>query len=144
MWGEQPDAMTYFKMAVERAKQLGRNVAQAMDMPIEEVEYKGEASGVECPQCHCRILLVQENLPYVGCPICWIRGTIVDDNGKMKVDWHMEDLKLQRFSSEGLAHHFEYTGKIHMERTFKNNVGLEKLKNEIFTQRPLKVISPYG
>jgi hypothetical protein len=61
----------------------------------------------------------------------------------MKVDWHMEDLKLQRFSSEGLAHHGEYTGVIHRERTFKNNVGLEKLKNEILTQRPVKVISPY-
>ena len=143
MWGEQPDAVTFFKMAVERAKQVGRNVAQAMNMPIEEVEYKGEASGVECPLCHCRILLVQENLPYVGCPICWIRGTIVDDNGKMKVDWNMEDLKLQRFGSEGLAHHMEYTGKIHKERTAANNNEVGVLKNEILSQRKLKVISPY-
>ena len=76
MWGEQPDGLTFFKMAVERAKQLGRNVAQAMNKPIEEAEYVGEESGVACPVCHSNILLVPENLPYVGCPICWIRGTI--------------------------------------------------------------------
>jgi hypothetical protein len=143
LWGKQPDAITFFKMAVERAKQLGRNVAQAMNMPIEDVEYKGQKAGVECPVCHCNILLVPEDLPYVGCPICWIRGTIVDDNGKMKVNWHMEDLKLQRFSSEGEAHHMEYTGKIHRERTAANNNEIKVLKNEIFSQRKLKVISPY-
>ena len=143
MWGEQPDSLTFFKMAVERAKQLGRNVAKAMNMPIEEVEYKGQKAGVECPVCHCNILLVPENLPHVGCPICWIRGTIVNDNGKMKVDWHMEDLKLQRFSTEGEAHHMLYTRKIHKERTAANNEGLETLKNEILTQRKLKIISPY-
>ena len=114
-----------------------------MDMPIEEVEYKGERAGVECPQCHCNILLVPENLPYVGCPVCWIRGIIVDDNGKMKVDWHMEDLKLQRFGSEGLAHHMVYTGKIHKERTGANNNEVDVLKKEILSQRKLKVISPY-
>ena len=142
MWGEQPDAVTYFKMAVERAKQLGRNVAQAMNMPIEEVEYKGEASGVECPLCHGRILLVQENLPYVGCPICWIRGTIVNDNGKMKVDWHMEDLKLQRFGSEGLAHHMEYTSQIHRQRTGMNNSEVESLKKKSFPVESLKSSLP--
>jgi multimeric flavodoxin WrbA len=145
MWGEQPDALTYFRMAVERAKQLGRNVAQAMDMPIEEVEYKGERAGVECPLCHCNILLVPEDLPYVGCPICWIRGTIVVDSAdKMKIEWNMKDLELKRFEYEGQKHHREYTGVIHRERTYKNNKELADLKDEILTQRPLKVISPYA
>lgn len=148
MWGEQPSADEFYTMAIERAKQLGRNVAQAMNMPIEEVEYKGEASGVECPQCHCRTLLVQENLPYVGCPICWIRGTIVDDNGQMKVEWNMEDLKLQRFSSEGLKHHMGGTvgGNIDKgDQARAARAALQQAKKEsVLSQRKLKVISPYG
>ncbi|MBP1608187.1 MAG: hypothetical protein H6Q04_422 [Acidobacteria bacterium] len=73
-------------MAIERAKQLGRNVAQAMNMPIEEVKYLGEEAGVDCPLCHCNVLLVPENLPYIYYPICAIRGTIVVDKDKMRVD----------------------------------------------------------
>jgi len=144
MWGEQPDGPTFFKMAVERAKQMGRNVAQALSKPIEEVEYVGEESGVACPLCHNNILVVQENLPYVGCPICWIRGTVKVDKGQMKVEWVMDDLKLQRFSSEGIKHHSEYTGQIHRQRTAANNKEIEGLKNEILSQRKVKLINPYA
>ncbi len=143
MWGEQPDGPTFFKMAVERAKQMGRNVAQALNMPIEEVKYVGEEAGVACPQCHCNILVVPENLPYVGCPICWIRGTVKVDKGQMKVEWAMDDLKLQRFSSEGLKHHMEYTSEIHRQRTAANNKEIEALKNEILSQSKVKLINPY-
>ena len=143
MWGEQPDGPTFFKMAVERAKQMGRNVAQALSKPIEEAEYVGEESGVACPLCHSNILVVQENLPYVGCPICWIRGTVKVDKGQMKVEWVMDDLKLQRFSSEGIKHHSEYTGQIHRQRTAANNKEIEGLKNEILSQRKVKLINPY-
>jgi hypothetical protein len=42
--------------AIERCKQLGRNVVKAMDMPVEKVKYMGEDNGVSCPICHCNIL----------------------------------------------------------------------------------------
>jgi hypothetical protein len=129
---------------VERAKQMGRNVAQALSKPIEEAEYVGEESGVACPLCHSNILVVQENLPYVGCPICWIRGTVKVDKGQMKVEWVMDDLKLQRFSSEGMKHHMEYTSQIHRQRTAVNNKEIESLKNEILSQRKVKLINPYA
>jgi hypothetical protein len=144
MWGEQPSVGGFFRMAIERAKQLGRNVAQAMSKPIEEAEYVGEESGVACPLCHSNILVVQENLPYVGCPICWIRGTVKVDKGQMKVEWVMDDLKLQRFSSEGMKHHMEYTSQIHRQRTGVNNKEIEGLKNEILSQRKVKLITPYA
>ena len=93
MWGNSLSVEEFYKMAIERAKQLGRNVARAMNMPIEEVKYLGEEAGVACPLCHCNVLLVPENLPYVGCPICWIRGTIIVDKGQMKVEWNMKDVE---------------------------------------------------
>ena len=124
MWGEQPDGLTFFKMAIERAKQMGRNVAQAMSMPMEQVKYLGEQSGVDCP-------------------VCWIRGTLVVDKGQMKIEWNMKDAEMPRFCPEIEAHHHEYTSKIHRARTSVNNKEIEALKNEIFSQRKLKVVTPY-
>jgi hypothetical protein len=142
MWGEQPDGLTFFKMAIERAKQLGRNVAQAMSKPIEEAEYVGEESGVACPQCHCNILVVPENLPYVGCPICWIRGTVKSDKGQMKVEWNMDDLKLQRFSSEGLQHHLGSKDPYMIKRREEGKAEVAALKDSVFSQSKVKVITP--
>ena len=108
LWGEQDSAAEFYRKAIERAKELGRNVARAMNMPIEEVKYLGEESAVSCPVCHSNVLIVPEDLPYVGCPVCWIRGTITMDNSKMKVEWNNEDVKLPRFSYEGVIHHLDW------------------------------------
>lgn len=58
----------YHQKSRERARQLGRNVARAMMMPIEEVKYVGEETAVSCPVCHCNVLQVPEKLPQVVCP----------------------------------------------------------------------------
>jgi len=114
MWtafGPQIDRVEFFKKALVRARQLGRNVARAMEKPVEEAPYLGEKSGVACPVCHNNILHVHEDLPYVACPVCAVRGEIVIDSGKMKVNWNMEDAKVPRFSYEGEVHHVEWLGK---------------------------------
>jgi hypothetical protein len=71
----------------------------------------GERSGVECPVCHCNILHVHEDLPYVACPICAVRGEIIVENGKMKVKWNDADVQRPRFSLEADQHHVEWLGK---------------------------------
>ena len=53
-------------------------------------------------------MVVPDKLPHVGCPVCWIRGTITTENGRMKVVWNKEDVKLPRFSHEGIKHHMEW------------------------------------
>ena len=97
--------------ALARARQLGRNVVKAMDMRAEDAPYVGEKSGVACPVCQSNILHVHEDLPYVACPVCAVRGEIVVDNGKMQVKWNENDAKVPRFSAEGGAHHTEWLGK---------------------------------
>ncbi len=104
----QPSKEAFHKAATERARDLGRNVARAMDMPIEEVKYVGEDTPVSCPVCHCNVVVVPDKLPHVGCPVCWIRGTVSTENGEMKVVWNMDDVKLPRFSQEGIKHHMEW------------------------------------
>jgi hypothetical protein len=143
MWGEQPGAKEFYKMAIERSKELGRNVARAMNMPIEEVKYVGEEAGVSCPLCHCSTLNVPENLPYVYCPICAIRGTIVVDNGNMKVEWNMKDLEVPRFCVEGEIHHFEWLRQ-HSEKRREEQDEIDELKNSIYADSKVRVITPYG
>jgi hypothetical protein len=141
MWDGQVGAVEFYEMAIERAKQLGRNVAQAMNMPIEEVKYVGEEAGVACPLCHCNILCVPENLPYVYCPICMIRGTVTDDNGKMGVEWNMEDLEYPRFCMEAFLHHFDRNRHY---RPGEDPDKINEIKNSLYSKSNVKVISPYG
>ncbi len=125
-WPGQEEPLDFKKKAMERAKELGRNVARAMMMPIEKVKYMGEQSAVSCPICHCNVLVVPENLPYVGCPVCWVRGVISVDNGKMKVVWNQEDAKNPRFSPEHIEHHF-YRGGKHWEKVADAQEEINKL-----------------
>ena len=143
MWGEQPGAVEFYKLAIERAKELGRNVARAMNMPIEEVKYVGEEAGVSCPLCHCSTFNVPEDLPYIYCPVCAIRGTIVIDNGKMKVDWNIKDLEVPRFCVEGEIHHFEWLRQ-HSEKRNGVQDEIDTIKDGIYSDSPVKIISPYA
>ena len=88
-----------------RAIELGRNVAKAMIMPIEEVKYVGDESPVSCPVCHCDIMHTNEGSPHVVCPVCWIHGEISLDNGKMSVKWDEWDVEYPRFSEYGVFEH---------------------------------------
>lgn len=131
MWsvfGPQDERIEFFKKSFVRARQLGRNVAQAMSAPVESAQYKGEKSGVECPVCHSNILHVHEDLPYVACPTCAIRGEIVIENSKMKVRWNQEDVKVPRFSFEGVTHHAEWISRHYsgQEAYFKTTAELTK------------------
>ncbi len=118
MWtvfGPQDERIEFYRKALARARQLGRNVAKAMNTPIEDVKYVGEKSGVECPVCHANILHVHEDLPYVMCPICAVRGEIVVRDGKMKVQWNEADAKVPRFSFEAVQHHIEWIGRHYIQ-----------------------------
>ncbi len=125
-WGKQYSATDFYKKSLDRARQMGRNVARAMSMPIEKVQYIGEESAVSCPVCHCNVLVVPEDLPYVGCPVCWVRGTISMESGKMKVNWDGADARKPRFSYEGIMHHGAWLGS-HMARQQREKEGLEAL-----------------
>jgi multimeric flavodoxin WrbA len=129
LWDEKFDPVDFAKKSFERAKELGRNVARAMDMPIEKVKYAGEETGVACPLCHCNVLLVPENLPHVYCPVCAVRGVVTQDNGQMKVRWNEEDVKHPRFTPEAVKHHFYWLGNNGQRRQAKAE-EIEALRQE--------------
>lgn len=104
-----------------RARELGRNVAKAMIVPIEEVTTAGEKSAFECPVCHCDVLQMPDEKPrpskrgenrykpsHVVCPICWVHGTLsFDGNNNLTVKWDDWDIKHSRFSAYGVFEHLD-------------------------------------
>jgi multimeric flavodoxin WrbA len=105
---------------MERARQLGRNVAGAIDMPIEEVKYLGEKSTLACPVCHCDIMQVPDYQPHdpkpkefrykqgdIVCPVCWVHGKLSFDNNKPAVKWDEWDITHSRLSEYGVYEHLD-------------------------------------
>jgi multimeric flavodoxin WrbA len=69
-----PRSIVLDEAALQRAAQLGRNVAEQLGRPFEEVEYRG-APGV-CPMCHLDVVVLRGT--DVECATCGARGTLVD------------------------------------------------------------------
>jgi multimeric flavodoxin WrbA len=111
LWPQEFEPLDFERKVLRRAEELGRNVARAMMLPIDEVTYRGEEAQVSCPVCHCNVLVVPENLPHVMCPVCAVRGTVTHDRDRMTVVWNEEDTKHPRFSPEAVTHHFQWLGK---------------------------------
>jgi multimeric flavodoxin WrbA len=103
------------RWAIERCKQLGRNVAKAMGMPPSEVKFMGEKPPISCPVCFCNILYVENDLSDVACPVCGVHGKVVGNNGKFGIEWNMEQAKQPRFSRANEKHHTEWMAAHHKE-----------------------------
>jgi len=96
---------------LEKARKMGESVVDALKMPIEKVKYVGERKETACPVCHCDIFKVHTKLPEVFCPVCWTKGVITIENGKMRIEWDMESVKYPRFSAKGISEHMEFIKK---------------------------------
>jgi multimeric flavodoxin WrbA len=105
-----PGSVLMNRKALERARQLGRNVARAMMKPIEKAKFVGDETAVSCPVCHCNVLQVPDKFPDVYCPVCWIHGVISWYGDRMNVKWNEEDVKHPRFSEYGVSTHMKEIG----------------------------------
>ena len=139
-YATRPGAVLADEKALERARELGRNVARAMMMPIEEVKFVGDETDVSCPVCHCNVLKVPEKLPHVICPVCDIHGVISFDGDKMKVEWNDEDVKHPRFSEYGVSKHMEVIAKTHKKFFTEDEAKVKKLRKKYISYG--KIIKP--
>ena len=94
--------------AVDRCREMGRNMAKAMNMPLDEVKYVGEDTPVSCPVCHCNIMYFENDYPEVACPVCRVHGKFSVENNKYKITWNEKDIENPRFSTKGQRHHMEW------------------------------------
>jgi multimeric flavodoxin WrbA len=90
--------------AIKRARRLGRNVAEAMGKPFDEVKYKGDEPGT-CPICHTNLMVVGKESP-IECAICGIKGDIKVDGNKITVVFPEEQQKRSRLAIEGKRIHY--------------------------------------
>jgi multimeric flavodoxin WrbA len=89
----------YKPEALARARKLGRNVAEAMKKPIDEVKWMGDELGT-CPACHSNLLIVTKKNP-VMCPICGIKGELKTDDDRITVTFSENELKRARVNIGG-------------------------------------------
>jgi hypothetical protein len=122
--------------ALEKCKQIGRNVAKAIDLPKEEVKYSGEDTGVSCPVCHCNILYIEKDLPEVACPMCQVHGKLIHADGKYRVEWNMQDAGNPRFSTAHQLYHAEFIMKHRTEE--EPQIAMPE------TQEKIKMYNAYG
>ncbi|HJX03951.1 MAG TPA: hypothetical protein VJ488_05270, partial [Dehalococcoidia bacterium] len=113
--------------------------AKAMSMPIEKVKYVGEKYGVACPVCHCNVIVIPKDFPYVVCPVCSIRGKVTTSDGKLKVRWNKTDTKNPRFSPDLVRHHFAWLGR-HNGGDYSAQNKLREMSKEFESYS--KIISP--
>lgn len=120
---------------IDRARLLGKNVAEAMQTPFSEIKWMGEDEGV-CPVCHCNLLTVGKKNP-VECPICGIEGTLAMEGDTIKVTFSEEEVKMARGTFAAAQEHVdEILGNLaaFMQRADKDEIPqkLEKYKGEEF------------
>jgi multimeric flavodoxin WrbA/uncharacterized Zn finger protein (UPF0148 family) len=94
-----PGTVVFNEKAMERVRQLGRHVAEAMGKPFDEVPYKGDDPGT-CPVCHSNLLVVTKKNP-VACPICGISGEIKVVGDEITVTFSEEEQKKSRLMIKG-------------------------------------------
>ena len=107
--------------AIERARRLGRHVAEAMGKPFDEVKYRGDEPGT-CPVCHSNLLMVTKKNP-VACPVCGISGEIKVVGDEITVTFSEEEQKKSRLTIEG--------AKIRSQQIRDAAIAFERRKDEV-------------
>ena len=116
--------------AIERCRRLGKNVAQAAQLPFEKWKYMGEESAVSCPVCHCNVIYVEKDLPEIMCPTCEVHGTVSARDGKLSVEWNPEDVREPRFSTPKEVHHLEWITR-HEREEEPRQISLPEVQEKI-------------
>lgn len=89
--------------AIERARQLGRNVAEQMGRHFNDTKYKGDSPGT-CPVCHLDMVVMRGS--YVECAVCGSHGKIEMDGDIATVVFPEEEQKRSVIELEGKRIHF--------------------------------------
>ncbi len=94
--------------AIDRCKNMGNNMADAMNKPLGDVKYVGEDTPVSCPVCHCNIMYFEKDFPDIACPVCRVHGKVSVENNNYKIAWNEHDIENPRFSTKMEEHHMKW------------------------------------
>jgi len=122
--------------ALGRARRLGKNVAEAMGKPREQLEWKGDDPGT-CPVCHSNVMIVGKRSP-VECAICGIKGELVENNGEITVTFSEEQKSIARLTIEGKKMHFDDV----VETVGKNMPFMGEVQSRLKKYLSIKSVKP--
>lgn len=122
--------------ALERARRLGKHVAEAMGVPPEQLEWKGDDPGT-CPVCHSNVMIVGKRSP-VECAICGIKGELVENHGEITVTFSEEQKSIARLTIEGKKMHFDDV----VETVGKNMKFMGEVQSRLKKYLSMKSVKP--
>ncbi len=123
--------------ALERARRLGKNVAEAVGKPENQLEWKGDEPGT-CPVCHSNLMLVGKRSP-IECAICGIKGDLKEENGEITVTFPDEQKAIARLTMEGKRIHFH-----DVVRTVGANIQyMGEVQAKLKKYKTLKAVKPH-
>ena len=107
---------TFYEHYLDRARQLGKNLAHAVLHHEEPHRWMGKPDEGLCPGCHLNYMIMVPNSNEIICQICGIHGTMKIENGKFAgIDW-VENDPDDRLTMEGsITHGKEVMGIIKNE-----------------------------
>lgn len=134
-----PGQVVLNEEAMQRARRLGKNVAQAMGKPANQIEWMGDESGT-CPLCHSNVMIIGKTTT-VECAICGIKGDLKEHNGEITITFSKEEQALGRLTLAGKKKHFDdvvETVKASLPRMGEVAQRLEKYKSFPYMAKPPK------
>lgn len=131
-----PGQIVRNKEALERARKLGRNVAEAIGKPADQIEWKGDDPGT-CPVCHSNVMIVGKRSP-VECAICGIKGDLKENNGEITVTFPEEQKAIARLTLQGKKMHFDDV----VETVGKNIPFMGEVQAKLKKYTSMKAVKP--
>ena len=119
---------------MERARVLARNVMDALSVPYEEAQYRGDMQET-CPVCHSNLLRVVGDK--VECPFCDIKGDLVLENGSLTVKY--ENLHRMRGSGQEFE---EWHEQMTMRRMQEYEDNKKEIAQRMKKYRDFPVVKP--
>ena len=118
---------------IERVHEAGVALAKAVADP-DKAEYLGDP-GI-CPNCHSRLMYLDDTAEYVTCLVCDIRGKLTSVDGKWKFSYTAEELERAHNRMSGL--------RIHAQETRENEMALlEAMKTPEYAARRDKYVDMF-
>ena len=118
----RPGQVLLYPEIIDRAKQMGERLVQAMDTPYDKVQWLGEESW--CPVCHSNLMM--QGKPHwdgtsfeIECAMCGAGGAFEIEDGKVKFVVAENGLEHCRIFTEGRFNHLQEIIETH-KHAFQN------------------------
>lgn len=126
---------------LERARNIGRHVTEALTKPIEEAQYYGDPG--TCPVCHTRVIEIEPGKPKARCAICGVQGTLKMESNQIIMEVSAAEREHSHWLLSGKQEHQNDLNKLFAKAREVDESGvlpakLEKYRSYLTYSKPPK------